>query len=61
MMLRRFAIAAAAVLTGAAALAQSPAQQQLEKGIALWDQRLANSAIAALEHRRRGVRPEVRV
>ena len=49
MMLRRFAIAAAAVLTGAAALAQSPAQQQLEKGIALWDQRLANSAIAALE------------
>ena len=49
MMLRRFAIAAAAVLTGAAALAQSPAQQQLERGIALWDQRLANSAIAALE------------
>ena len=49
MMLRRFAIAAAVVLTGAAALAQSPAQQQLEQGIALWDQRLSKSAIAALE------------
>src|SRR4029453_17314126 len=49
-MLKRFAIAApAVVLTLTAALAQSPAQQQLERGIALWDQRLANSAIAALE------------
>jgi thiol-disulfide isomerase/thioredoxin len=49
-MLKRFAIAASAlVLTAAAAFAQSPAQQQLERGIALWDQRLANSAIAALE------------
>src|SRR4029434_11182613 len=30
-------------------LAQIGAQQQLERGIALWDQRLAKSAIAALE------------
>jgi hypothetical protein len=48
-MTRRFAIAAAAVLTSAAALAQSPARQQLERGISLWDQRLSKSAIAALE------------
>ena len=49
-MLKRFAIAASAVvLTISASSAQSAAQQQLERGIALWDQRLANSAIAALE------------
>jgi thiol-disulfide isomerase/thioredoxin len=48
-MSRRFAVAAVAVLTGAVAFAQSPARQQLERGIALWDQRLSKSAIAALE------------
>jgi tetratricopeptide (TPR) repeat protein len=49
-MLKRFATAASAVvLAVSAASAQSAAQQQLERGIALWDQRLANSAIAALE------------
>ena len=34
---------------GAATLAQSPAREQLARGIALWDQRLSKSAIAALE------------
>jgi len=49
-MSKKLVIAASAVvLTVAAAFGQSPARQQLERGIALWDQRLANSAIAALE------------
>ena len=49
MMLRRCAIVAALVVAGAAALAESPARQQLERGMALWDQRLSKSAIAALD------------
>lgn len=40
---------AAVVLTAATVFAQSPARQALERGRALWDQRLAKSAIAALE------------
>ena len=48
-MRRHLAIAGAVVFIGATALAQTGAQQQLERGIALWDQRLAKSAIAALE------------
>jgi hypothetical protein len=36
-------------VTAAGAVAQSPAREQLARGIALWDQRLAKSAIAALE------------
>ena len=49
MMLRRFAIVVALVVAGAAAFAQSPAREQLARGIGLWDQRLSKSAIAALE------------
>jgi thiol-disulfide isomerase/thioredoxin len=50
MMLRRCAIAAALlVASGVGVVTQSPARQQLERGIALWDQRLSKSAIAALE------------
>jgi thiol-disulfide isomerase/thioredoxin len=49
-MSNKLAIAASVILmTGAVSFAQSPARQQLERGIALWDQRLAKSAIAALE------------
>jgi thiol-disulfide isomerase/thioredoxin len=48
-MIRRVPITAAVVLTAAAAFAQSSSRQQLERGLALWDQRLAKSAIAALE------------
>jgi thiol-disulfide isomerase/thioredoxin len=48
-MSKKLAITAAVVLTAAAAFAQSSSRQQLERGIALWDQRLAKSAIAALE------------
>ncbi len=44
-----FMITAAVCVTAAAALAQSPARDQLASGNALWDQRLAKSAIAALE------------
>ena len=44
-----FVIAAAVCVTAAGALAQSPARDQLARGTALWDQRLAKSAIAALE------------
>ena len=43
------AIAAAVLVTAGGASAQSPAREQLARGNALWDQRLANSAIAALE------------
>src|SRR5437899_10753172 len=42
-------IAAATFATTAGVLAQSPAREQLARGQALWDQRLAKSAIAALE------------
>ena len=37
------------LLVGSAAVAQSPAREQLARGHELWDQRLARSAIAALE------------
>jgi hypothetical protein len=46
---RGFVVAAAVVVTVAGGLAQSAAREQLARGNALWDQRLANSAIAALE------------
>src|SRR5215218_10384813 len=36
-------------MTVAGLHAQSPAREQLSRGLALWDQRLAKSAIAALE------------
>jgi thiol-disulfide isomerase/thioredoxin len=44
-----FVIAAALSVTAAVVLAQSPAQAALARGKALWDQRLANSAVASLE------------
>ena len=46
---RYVGIAAALAVLSSAALAQTPAREQLAKGQALWDQRLANSAIAAFE------------
>jgi tetratricopeptide (TPR) repeat protein len=46
---RRVGMAAAIVVMGAGLLAQTPARQQIARGIALWDQRLSKSAIAALE------------
>jgi len=50
MHIRPWSSTAAGVLVTAAALAaQSPAQNDLARGRALWDQRLAKSAIAALE------------
>ena len=48
-MRRMIPIAATIALTAATALAQTPAREQLARGQALWDQRLAKSAIAALE------------
>lgn len=42
-------VMAAAVCLTAGALAQGSARDQLARGNALWDQRLANSAIASLE------------
>jgi tetratricopeptide (TPR) repeat protein len=48
-MRRGHVVLAAVVLIAASAAAQSPAREQLARGIALWDQRLAKSAIAALE------------
>ena len=42
-------IAAAVCLSAVGTVAQSPAREQLARGQALWDQRLAKSAIAALE------------
>jgi len=42
-------IAAAVCLSAADLVAQSSAREQLVRGQALWDQRLANSAITALE------------
>ena len=44
-----YVTAAALCLTAAGALAQTPARDQLARGNALWDQRLAKSAIVALE------------
>ena len=44
-----FLITAAVCVSAAAALAQSSARDQLARGQALWDQRLAKSAITALE------------
>ena len=44
-----FVIAAAVCVTAAGALAQTTARDQLARGTALWDQRLAKSAIAAFE------------
>src|SRR5947208_3788494 len=48
-MYKRFAAATAVMLAIAGGYAQSPAREQLSRGLALWDQRLAKSAIAALE------------
>src|SRR3954449_4905117 len=42
-------IAAALCISGTGAIAQTPAREQLARGQSLWDQRLAKSAIAALE------------
>ena len=44
-----FVIAAALCVMAAAVVAQGPAREQLARGKAFWDQRLAKSAIAALE------------
>src|SRR3954453_5764219 len=44
-----FLMTAAVCLTATGAFAQTPAREQLARGIALWDQRLANDAIAAPE------------
>jgi hypothetical protein len=44
-----FTIIAAIGVTSAGVEAQSPARDQLARGRSLWDQRLAKSAIAALE------------
>lgn len=48
-MSRPLAVAALVALSAAGAAAQNTAREQLARGQALWDQRLANSAIAALE------------
>src|SRR5712692_2914409 len=48
-MSRRLATVLAVTIAAAAPLAQSTAREQLARGQALWDQRLAKSAIAALE------------
>src|SRR5919112_1641415 len=48
-MYQRFVIATAVTLAVAGATAQTAAREQLSRGLALWDQRLAKSAIAALE------------
>ena len=48
-MYKAFMVATAVTLTMAGALAQTPAREQLARGIAAWDQRLAKSAITALE------------
>jgi tetratricopeptide (TPR) repeat protein len=49
MMRRGFVTAAVVCLASAGALTQTPARASLARGEALWDQRLAKSAIAALE------------
>jgi tetratricopeptide (TPR) repeat protein len=46
---RAFLVPAAFTLTIVAAVAQTPAREQLARGMAAWDQRLAKSAITALE------------
>src|SRR5438093_1530641 len=46
---RSLIVTAAVVSTIAAPMAQTSARDQLARGHALWDQRLANSAIAAFE------------
>ncbi len=46
---RGFMTAAAVALMVAGGMAQSPAREQFARGQALWDERLARSAIAALE------------
>src|SRR6266849_9964797 len=46
---KRLVTTAAVVVTVSGVLAQSAARGRLARGNALWDQRLANSAIAALE------------
>ena len=48
-MQRRFVTAVGMVMMGAGLLAQTPAREQLARGIALWDQRQSKSAIATLE------------
>jgi thiol-disulfide isomerase/thioredoxin len=47
--MRRAIILTAAALAVTGALAQTPAREQLARGIAAWDQRLAKSAITALD------------
>ena len=42
---RTLATLAAVVVTAAAAFAQGPAPGALDRGVALWDQRLANGAV----------------
>src|SRR5580765_6026566 len=46
---KKFVMAVVVVITMASPFAQSAAREQLTRGIALWDQRLAKSAVAALE------------
>jgi len=48
-MRRAIVLTAVLALAVAGALAQTPAREQLARGIAAWDQRLAKSAITALE------------
>ena len=48
-MKRGFLVSAAVALTVAGGFAQGNARDQLARGLALWDQRLAKSAIMALE------------
>src|SRR4051794_29953338 len=48
-MQKQCVVAAIVSLAVAGALAQTPAREQLVRGLAAWDQRLAKSAIAALE------------
>jgi thiol-disulfide isomerase/thioredoxin len=48
-MRRALVIVAVGILTLAGVLAQTPAREQLVRGSAAWDQRLAKSAISALE------------
>jgi hypothetical protein len=48
-MQRAIGLTAALAFAAAAAVAQTPAREQLARGMAAWDQRLAKSAITALE------------
>jgi hypothetical protein len=47
--LRNIAIAAGVTFMTAAALAQTPAREQIARGHSSWDQRLSKSAIAAFD------------